>query len=185
MSEPVRLTTDRLLLREWREEDRAPFAALNADPAVMEHFPVPLTRDESDAMVDRAITLWAETGLCWFAVQLHDGPFIGFTGLHRQVFDAPFTPAVEIGWRLARPHWGKGYATEAARTALDWGFRERDLDRVVSFTIPANHRSQAVMQRIGLVRVPDGDFDHPRLPIGHPMRRHVLYSLTRAEWQRR
>ena len=182
MSDTPTLTTDRLILRGWRDEDREPFAALNADPAVMEHFPATLTADESDAMIERARGFWADRGLCWFAVQIKDGPFIGFTGLHRQEFPAHFTPAVEIGWRLARAAWGFGYATEAARAAISWGFDTVGLDSIVSFTTTANTRSRAVMQRLGMQHDPSEDFDHPSLPIGHPMRRHVLYRLQKPDW---
>lgn len=184
MSEAPRLVTDRLILRGWEDGDREPFAALNADPAVMENFPATLSRDESDAMIDKANRLWAEIGLCWFAVQRKDGPFIGFTGLHRQVFRARFTPAVEIGWRLARAAWGQGFASEAARAAIDWGFEERGLDEIVSFTVPANRRSVAVMERLGMTRDPSEDFQHPALPPGHALRQHVLYRLGREDWMR-
>ncbi len=182
MSDTPTLTTDRLILRGWRDTDRAPFAALNADRAVMEHFPAPLTRAESDMMVDRALAFWAKRGFCWFAVQIQGGPFIGFTGLHLQQFEAHFTPAVEIGWRLSRDSWGYGYATEAARAAITWGFAEKDLNSIVSFTVPANGRSRAVMHRLGMRHDPAEDFDHPNLPIGHPLRRHVLYRLDAADW---
>ena len=182
MSETPTLRTDRLILRGWRDADRAPFAALNADPRGMEHVPAPMTRAESDAMIERARALWAENGFCWFAVEVRDGPFIGFTGLHKQVFEAPFTPAAEIGWRLAPAHWGQGYATEAARAAIAWGFSERGLTDIVSFTVPANSRSRAVMDRLGMTHDPAEDFDHPALPAGHRLRRHVLYRLSRDQW---
>jgi RimJ/RimL family protein N-acetyltransferase len=176
------LRTERLLLRRWRPEDRAPFAALNVDPAVMEHFPAPLTRAESDAMADRIETGFAAHGFGLWAVEVTEpgdltGEFIGFTGLNVPSFEAHFTPAVEIGWRLARPAWGHGYASEAARRALAVGFDDYHLAEVVSFTSTTNLRSQAVMRRIGMTRDPAGDFDHSRLPPGHPLQRHVLYRI--------
>jgi RimJ/RimL family protein N-acetyltransferase len=174
------LRTDRLLLRRWRPEDRAPFAAMNADPAVMEHFPARLTPAESDAFIERIESGFAEHGFGLWALEVAEsgpleGQFIGFTGLSVPRFRAHFTPAVEVGWRLARPAWGHGYASEAARQALAFGFRQRRLPEVVSFTAVPNVRSQAVMRRIGMTHDPADDFDHPALPPGHPLQRHVLY----------
>jgi RimJ/RimL family protein N-acetyltransferase len=175
--EPV---TERLLLRRWREEDRAPFAALNADPAVMEHFPAPLDRAASDAFVDRIVAQHDQHGWGLWALEVRDtGRFIGFTGLAAPRFEAHFTPAVEVGWRLAREAWGFGYATEAAGAATAAGFRELGLDEIVSFTAVGNTRSRAVMRRIGMTHDAADDFDHPALPDGHPLRRHVLYRLRR------
>jgi RimJ/RimL family protein N-acetyltransferase len=175
---PTSLPTDRLLLRRWRPEDRAPFAELNADPEVMEHFPARLTRAESDAFVDRIGAGFAQHGFGLWAVEVQaTGGFIGFTGLAVPSFDAPFTPAVEIGWRLARPAWGHGYASEAARGALDAAFASYGLAEVVSFTSVDNVRSQAVMRRIGMTHDPADDFDHPRLPSGHRLNRHVLWRI--------
>jgi ribosomal-protein-alanine N-acetyltransferase len=169
-----------LLLRGWREDDRAPFAALNADPEVMQHFPATLSRAESDALVDRIDAMFAEHGFGLWAVEVRaSGEFIGFVGLAAWDFEAHFTPAVEVGWRLARSSWGHGYATEAAREAVTFGFDEAGLDEIVSFTSPGNTRSRAVMERLGMTRDPADDFDHPRLPVGHPLRRHVLYRLPR------
>jgi ribosomal-protein-alanine N-acetyltransferase len=163
-------------LRRWRDSDREPFASLNADPAVMEHFPALLSREESDDMVDRIEAGFAADGFGLWAVEVAGGPpFIGFVGLAVPRFEAHFTPAVEVGWRLAREHWGRGYATEAARAALDYGFGTVGLEEVVSLTVPANTRSIAVMERLGMTRDPADDFDHPRLPEGHRLRRHVLY----------
>ena len=144
------LRTARLLLRRWRDEDRAPFAAMNADPVVMEHFPSPLTRQESDALVDRIEAHFDEHGYGLWAVEA-DGVFIGFTGLVWQTWEASFTPALEVGWRLARAAWGRGYATEAASAALGVAFGAAALARVWSITAVTNVRSQAVMRRLGLV----------------------------------
>lgn len=161
----------------WQESDREPFAAMNADPEVMEHFPELLTRRQSDELVERIEAGFAEGGFFLWAVEVRaSGEFVGFTGLAAPGFEAHFTPAVEIGWRLARSAWGNGYATEAARRALEFGF-EDGLDEIVSFTTPANRRSRAVMERLGMSHDPADDFDHPSLPPGHPLRPHVLYRL--------
>jgi ribosomal-protein-alanine N-acetyltransferase len=160
------------------EADRAPFAALNADPEVMRHMPRLLSREESDAVVQRLQAHFERHGFSFFAVELPGvAPFAGFIGLLHCPFEAHFTPAVEIGWRLAREHWGKGYVTEAARACLDYAFSELALDEVVSITVPANTRSWAVMERLGMRRDPSEDFEHPLLPEGHPLRLHVLYRL--------
>ena len=176
MAELAGLRTERLLLRCWRPADRAPFAAMNADPEVMEHFPAALTRAESDAFIDRIEAGFEARGFGLWAVQVTaTGEFIGFTGLSVPGFDAPFTPAVEIGWRLRRRSWGHGYAAEAARRVLASGFTDHGLAEVVSFTSAGNVRSQSVMRRIGMIHDPAGDFDHPGLPAGHPLRGHVLW----------
>jgi ribosomal-protein-alanine N-acetyltransferase len=171
--------TERLALRRWRDDDRAPFAALNADPEVMEHFVRPLTPEESDAMVDRIEAGFDEHGYGLWAVEVRaTGEFIGFTGLAVQTFPAPFTPAVEVGWRLPRAAWGHGYASEAARAALEVGW-DAGLAEIVSMTTTTNLRSQAVMARLGMTRDPADDFDHPNVPEGHRLRRHVLYRISR------
>ncbi|AKU16471.1 GNAT family N-acetyltransferase [Luteipulveratus mongoliensis] len=180
---PTTIETERLTMRPWRDADLEPFAALNADDEVMEHFPAPMTREESDALADRVRTHISENGWGLWAVEVKDtGEFIGFTGLSRPSFEAHFTPAVEVGWRLARNAWGHGYATEAARAALRYGFTVAKLDEIVSFTAATNTRSQAVMQRIGMVRNETEDFDHPRLEPGHRLSQHMLYRLTRERW---
>jgi RimJ/RimL family protein N-acetyltransferase len=180
------LRTDRLVLRDWLERDRVPYAAMNADPEVMRHFPNPLSRDESDAMLESLTPKWAEHGFGgWIVERAADGAFLGVTGFSRPSFDPPIIPEVEIGWRYARASWGHGYATEAAEAALAYGFEVVGLDDVVSFTVPANERSWRVMERLGMTRDPADDFDHPRLPRGHPLRRHILYRLRRADWERR
>lgn len=174
------LRTERLLLRRWREEDLAPFAAMNADPRVMQHLPKLLTRGESLAMASRIEQHFVERGFGLFAVEVRGGlGFIGFVGLSVPSFQAPFTPCVEIGWRLAHEAWGHGYATEAAREALRMGFETLGLAEIVSFTVFENLRSRRVMERLGMVRDPEDDFDHPRLPEGHRLRRHILYRLRR------
>lgn len=174
------LRTPRLVLRRWRCADREPFAALNADPRVMAHFPATLTRAESDAAADRLERELAERPFGLWALEIPGvTPFAGFTGLHVPGFKAAFTPCIEIGWRLAFAQWGHGYATEAARAALSYAWDTLDLAEVVAFTAVANARSRAVMARIGMRHDPAGDFDHPRLPEGHPQRRHVLYRVTR------
>jgi RimJ/RimL family protein N-acetyltransferase len=175
--------TERLLLREWRDADRDPFASMNADLRVMEHFPKRLTPEESDAFVERMAERWAADGFGLWAVERRsDGRFLGFTGLAAPTFEAHFTPCVEIGWRFAVEAWGQGYATESAQAALRFGFEVLDLAEIVSFTVPANTRSRAVMERLGMTRDPADDFDHPRLPDGHPLRRHVTYRLRRDRW---
>jgi RimJ/RimL family protein N-acetyltransferase len=172
------LSGDRVRLRRWREDDRAPFAALNADARVMEFFPKPLSHAESNALVDRIEEHFARHGFGLWAVEVPGvAPFIGFTGLSTASFQAPFTPCVEVGWRLAAEHWGHGYASEAARLALDHGFDCVGLSEIVSFTAATNRRSRAVMERLGMARNPADDFDHPSLPEGHPLQRHVLYRL--------
>ena len=158
---------------------------MNADPEVMQFFVAPLTRTESDALVDRIEAGFAEHGFGVWAVQeISTGAFIGFTGLLHQTFEASFTPAFEIGYRLAREAWGRGYATEAARAAVAHGFDEAGLTAIVSMTATTNLRSQAVMRRLGMTHDPADDFDHPRVPDGHPLRRHVLYRLTAEQWRR-
>lgn len=173
------IETERLVLRQWRDEDRAPFAALNADPDVMEFFPATLDRAQSDAMVDRMSAGIEQRGWGLWAVD-RDGELLGFTGLAVPGFETPFLPAVEIGWRFARSAWGHGYATEAARAAVAHAFDVLELDGLVSFTAQQNLRSRAVMERLGMTHVPADDFDHPALAEGHPLRRHVLYRLARS-----
>jgi RimJ/RimL family protein N-acetyltransferase len=178
------LITDRLLLRQWKDSDYEPFAALNADPAVMEHFPNALTRADSDTMVDRVRAAIEQRGFGFWAVEVREsGQFIGFTGLSVPSFDAPFGPGVEIGWRLVKDAWGNGYATEGARASLAHAFGPLGLDDVLSFTTTTNKPSQRVMERIGMTHDEAGDFDHPRLADGHPLQRHVLYRISRAQWE--
>jgi len=179
-----RLATERLLMREWRDSDRAPYAEINGDPDVMEHFPSTLTAQQSSEMIDRMIAYWDQRGFGLWAVERTDtGALIGFVGLMMPAWEASFTPCVEVGWRLGKQHWGKGFAPEAATAALQWGFDNVDLpdDEVVSFTTEANLKSRRVMEKIGMVRDPDGDFDHPLLP-DWVHRRHVLYRIDRRRF---
>jgi ribosomal-protein-alanine N-acetyltransferase len=156
---------------------------MNADPRVMEHFPEPYPKDRSDAFVDRIEAGWQERGYGLWAVERLDlGVFIGFVGLSRATFPAAFTPAVEVGWRLAAEHWGHGFATEGARAALRFGFSVVGLTEIVSFTATRNERSRRVMERLGMVHDPALDFDHPAVPAAHPVRPHVFYRMTRARW---
>jgi RimJ/RimL family protein N-acetyltransferase len=178
------IATTRLLLRPWRDEDLPAFAAINADPRVMEYLPKPLTRAESDGMARRINEHFARHGFGLWAVEVAGGAgFVGFVGLSVPTFHAHFTPCVEIGWRLAAEHWGRGYATEAAHATLGFAFETLGLGEVVSFTVPANTRSRKVMERLGMTRAPAEDFDHPGLPEGHALRPHVLYRLARARWE--
>jgi RimJ/RimL family protein N-acetyltransferase len=177
------MRTERLLMRRWLPGDRAPFAALNADPQVMAHFPTPLDRAASDAFADKIEAGFEANGFgLWVLERLDTAEFVGFTGLSVPKFSAPFTPAVEVGWRLCRAAWGRGFATEAGRQAVAVGFGGYGLAEIVSFTATGNAASQAVMRRLGMRRDPAGDFDHPALPAGHPLRRHVLYRLGRPDW---
>lgn len=171
-----RLFTERLILRRWRETDREPFAGINADPRVMRFFPAELSRAESDALMDRAEAHFAARGFGPFAAELREsGQLVGFIGLVAPSFQAHFTPCVEIGWRLDAAVWNRGLATEGARETLRHAFEDLGLPEVVSFTVPENLPSRRVMEKIGMTRDRAGDFDHPRIPVGHPLRRHLLY----------
>ena len=172
------LETERLLLREWREDDFEPFARMCADPRVMEFFPATLTREETAAAMERGRAHFAKHGFGWWAAELKEtGAFIGFIGLAVPYFEAHFTPCVEVGWRLAAEYWRRGLATEGARASLRYGFEVLGLAEIVSFTSVANVRSRRVMEKIGMTHDPADDFDHPRIAEGHPLRRHVLYRL--------
>jgi len=180
------ITTVRLLLRRWRESDREPFQALNADPRVMEFFPSTLSPEESDQAIARVERDFDLHGFSFYAAEFTETQtFIGFVGISIPSFDAPFMPAVEIGWRLAYDYWGRGLATEGARAVVCHAFETLKLPSLVSFTVPTNLRSRRVMETIGMVHDPASDFDHPRLPQGHPLRRHVLYRLHAQESESR
>jgi RimJ/RimL family protein N-acetyltransferase len=179
-----RRTTERLVLRDWRDTDREPFAELNADPRVAEFLGEPMRRAASDALIDRIVAHWASDGHgLWAVERVADGAFLGFAGLAAPSFEAAFTPCVEVGWRFAAASWGHGYATEAARAALRFGFEDLGLGEIVSFTTVANVRSRAVMERLGMTRDRADDFDHPQLAPDDPLRPHVLYRLSRDAWQ--
>jgi RimJ/RimL family protein N-acetyltransferase len=177
------LRTARLVLRQWRDDDAAAFAEFSADPAVMRYLVPFADRAAMDAWVAAARKHWQDHGFGPWVVELPDeAPFIGVVGLSNLRFALPFAPAVEAAWRLARPYWGRGYACEAARAAIDDGFGRLGLSEIVAFTVPANLASRRVMEKLGMTRDPaeDFDFDHPRLPPGHALRRHVLYRLRRS-----
>lgn len=177
------IDTERLTLREWRDDDRAPFAAMSADPAVMEFLRALPTREACDQWIDFQIAHQAEHGFGFWVVEGRtSGAFLGAVGLFRVFFDAPFTPAVEIGWRLAREAWGQGIATEAARAALDFGFERLKLDEIIAYAAPANEASQNVMRKLGMIRDAASDFDHPRVSADSPLRRQVMYRLARGAW---
>ncbi|MFJ2993330.1 GNAT family N-acetyltransferase [Pandoraea sp. NPDC087047] len=176
------IATGRTILRQWRTDDLPLFAALNADREVMRHFPTTLDKTQSNAVALRLAQHLETHGFGPWALEIPGvTPFAGFVGLMRVGFDAPFVPAVEIGWRLARAWWSKGYATEAASAAARYAFETLGMDSLVSFTVPANVRSRAVMQRIGMRHCPDEDFLHPLIPLGHRLRRHVLYRLDAGD----
>ncbi|CAN2532940.1 Acetyltransferase [Methylocapsa aurea] len=179
------LFTKRLRLRGWRDSDLEPFAELNADPRVMQFYPRTLDRARSNASADRIRAKLNVRGFGLWAVEAPDvAPFLGYVGLAEPAFCSHFTPCVEIGWRLAYPYWGQGYATEAATAALDHAFHALSLSEVVSFTALGNRRSRRVMQRLGMSYSASDDFEHPDIPVGHPLRPHVLYRLGRSGWMR-
>jgi ribosomal-protein-alanine N-acetyltransferase len=178
------LATGRLLLRPWIEADRVPFRRLNADPRVMEFFPGVMSEEESDRGFDRIQDHFQRHEFGLFAVALPDnGLFIGFAGLAIPAFEAHFMPCVEIGWRLAAEYWNRGFATEAARAVASYAFGPLQLKELVSFTVPSNLRSRRVMEKLGMTYDPVEDFDHPKIPEGHPLRRHVLYRLSAASFK--
>jgi len=177
------LDTERLRLRQWRASDLAPFAGMNADPRVMEFFPARLDRAASDALAGRIEAKIAERGWgLWAAERRDTSEFIGFIGLQPPIAQLPCSPCVEIGWRLAQPYWGKGFASEGARGALRFGYEKLGLDEIVSFTVPTNKRSRAVMERLGMAEDKAGSFEHPSIAPGNPLRLHCLYRLSRKRW---
>jgi RimJ/RimL family protein N-acetyltransferase len=177
----ITLKTERLCLRQWASSDRKSFARLNADTTVMRYFPAVLSEHESDALADRIQSHIQQHGWGLWAVEIPGvTAFAGFVGLSNPRFQAHFTPCTEVGWRLASEFWGYGYATEAAIAALTFAVQTLQLSEIVSFTARDNLKSIKVMERIGMVRKPDDDFEHPALPEGHPLRQHVLYRSSRA-----
>jgi ribosomal-protein-alanine N-acetyltransferase len=183
VSDLFEIRTARLRIRSWRDDDLEPFAAMNADPRVMEFFPSVHSREESAKYFAGGRARMAERGYGLWPVEVVGGAsFIGMVGLSDPRFEAPFMPAVEIGWRLAAEHWGRGYATEAARAVLAFGFERLALAQIVSFTTVGNARSRRVMEKLGMRRTPEDDFLHPQIPEGHPQRPHVLYRLARADF---
>jgi 3-dehydroquinate dehydratase/shikimate dehydrogenase len=177
------ITTERLILRPWKNEDFLPYAEMNADPRVREFFPSVLTREESDAEVRRIQATYDRDGFCLYAVELIvTGQFVGFVGLQTMDFVVPSVaqPAVEIGWRLAFTHWGKGLATEGARGVIRYAFAMLKLRELVAITVPANLRSRCVMQKIGMKHIQELNFNHPRVPEGHPLRAHLVYALRQG-----
>ncbi|QNP50345.1 GNAT family N-acetyltransferase [Diaphorobacter aerolatus] len=182
------LRSDRVRLRQWTKADFEPFAAMNCDPQVMRYFPALLAREQSDAHASRIRALIAERGWGFWAVDWLQQPgakpqFVGFVGLHVPIADLPFSPCVEIGWRLARPFWGKGFASEAARLAMNVGFEILQLPQIVAFTARDNLRSRAVMMRLGMRCAAEDNFDHPAVPEGHALRAHCLYRIDRETWR--
>ncbi len=183
---PNVIETSRLRLRDWTDGDLPAFAAMNADPRVMEYLPQVLTGAQSDELGNRIRENLQRRGFGLWAVEIIGGePFIGFVGLSVPNFQARFTPCVEVGWRLAHGHWGNGYATEAGATAIQFGFENAGLEKIVSFTTAGNARSRRVMERLGMSHSPADDFEHPGLPADHPLLPHVLYTLSRAAWNDR
>jgi RimJ/RimL family protein N-acetyltransferase len=181
---PAELETPRLHLRAWTDDDLPAFAAMNADPEVMRHFPEAMSADKSDRLAKRIRDNMTKHGWGLWAIDIKSGPhFGGFVGLAIPTFKEHFTPAVEIGWRLARDCWGRGYATEGAQAVLTFAFGRLNLAEVVSFTAEGNERSRAVMERLGMTHKPAEDFDHPMIAAGSPVRRHVLYRLTQKRWR--
>jgi RimJ/RimL family protein N-acetyltransferase len=181
----MHLTTKRLILRPLQDIDRAPFASMSSDPVVMQFLRALPTRVESDAWIDRQMAHTTAHGFGFGAVIEKDsGAFIGVIGLLHVPYDAHFTPAMEVGWRIARSYWGQGYAPEAGAAALQYGFETLGLYEIVANTAPANHNSQRVMVKLGMTRDVGGDYDHPNIAEGHPLRRQVLYRLSHADWLR-
>lgn len=177
----IEINTPRLLLRQWHESDYRAFAQLNADKDVMAHFPTILDEEASNQMAARCRQLINDNGWGFWAAELKESrEFIGFIGLHQPTVDLPFSPCIEVGWRLAKAYWGKGLATEGAKKALAFGFMALNLDEIVSFTAMSNKRSEAVMKRLSMDA--KGVFEHPSLTKDSPLLHHYLYSLTKAKW---
>ena len=182
MTELIEVQTERLILRQWRKEDWPEFATINADPAVMEFYPCTLSTEESNALAQKLEFLISEKGWGLWAVEsISEKSFMGFVGLHKTTYDLPVTPCVEIGWRLAKEYWGKGYATEAAKASLYIAFNRLGLSEVFSFTSVLNKKSWEVMERLRMTNTHE-NFEHPILPKNHPLREHVLYRINKQQW---
>jgi RimJ/RimL family protein N-acetyltransferase len=178
-----RLETDRLILRHWRENDLTPMIAINQDPKVCDYFPEIGNRDTTIALIDRIIKHDEEHGFSLYAVEIKaTHAMIGFLGLMTPSFEAHFTPAIEIGWRLSSQHWNQGFATEGAKAVLEHTFTDLNLNEVVSFTVVSNQASRRVMEKIGMQHHPNDNFDHPKLDVNSPLKRHVLYRLSKKDW---
>lgn len=176
------IQTARLWLRQWKQEDLQPFAAMSLDAQVMEYFPSTLDTKESEAIALKCQSLIQEQGWGFWAVELKENQqFIGFIGLHRPTAALPFSPCVEVGWRLARPYWGQGYATEGAKASLHFGFSTLGLSEIVAFTSVLNFKSMNVMRKLGMDRAEL--FNHPDIPSDHKLYPHVLYRLPRDKWR--
>jgi ribosomal-protein-alanine N-acetyltransferase len=176
------LKTQRLLLRQWQPSDLLPFQQMNADADVMQYFPKTLNKKESDELVDKAKALIEKNGWGFWALEvIETREFIGFTGLHSPSDELPFSPCIEVGWRLTKTHWKQGYATEAATAALDFAFQYLSVDNIVSFTTVGNKASRGVMNKLGMENTQQ-NFMHPAIPEHHPLREHVLYKLTKKQW---
>ncbi len=185
MTEIIELKTGRLRLRQWKQEDYPAFAKLNADPEVMKYYPEMLNEKDSNDMAQRFEALLAYRGWgFWVVEKLDEKKFMGFVGLHEPTYDLPITPCVEIGWRLAKEYWGYGYASEAAKASLAVAFKKLDLPEVYSFTSVLNKKSQAVMEKLGMVNMKQ-NFDHPMIPKDSPLREHVLYKIDKQGWMER
>ena len=182
MTKIIEIHTERLLLRQWRKEDLPIFARLNADPVVMEYYPDILSTEESNTMAEKLETLISKRGWGFWAVETRDHKsFIGFVGLHTPIYELPVSPCIEVGWRLAKEYWGRGYATEAAKASLDIAFRKLDLLEVYSFASVSNIKSRAVMERLNMLNT-GSNFDHPIIPENSPLREHVLYKIDKQRW---
>jgi len=183
MPDDIHIETERLILRTWKDSDHEPFSELNADPEVMEFFPKTYTLEETEQTIKNIEAGFEKNGFGFYAAERKDtGEFIGFIGMQWLPFEEKFTPAVEIGWRLAKKHWGLGFATEGARACLAHGFGELNLPEIVAITTPNNERSRNVMVKLGMKHYPEFDFERPTIPVGDPTRPHVMYKITRPEW---